>query len=45
MSTSVENGGSARFGFALKSDELTNYKLVDRENPNLNFNTLFVKIG
>ena len=30
---------------ALDTDELTNYKLVNRENPDLNFDTSFVKFG
>ena len=32
-------------GYALKLDELTNYKLVDRKKLNFNFDTSFVKIG
>ena len=40
MWKSLEKNGSA-----LKSDELTNYKLVDRENLSLNFDSSFVKIG
>ena len=30
-------------GSALKSDELTNYRLVNRENLDLNFDTSFAK--
>ena len=29
----------------MKSNELTNYKLVNRENCSLNFDTSFIKIG
>ena len=40
MWTTLEKNGSP-----LKSDELTNYKLVDRKNLNLNLDTAFVKIS
>ena len=38
MWTSLEKNGPV-----LKSDELTNYRLTDREKFNLNFDTSFVK--